>query len=770
MNQKKKHGMWLRQTETGQKKRSDWILSMGMALLASELLLLTAGELTGFYMLYTPWIMMMTAGCVCIVYGMIIRLQKLNWFYPGVLFLLFLFVLFCGKMILNGFSMFWNQMGNIWTAGSGWVLPELEVSVGTSQETICLLLFSILVGSIVALLCCALVSFEKRVLAVTLPVMLLAGMLFFYKNRTFTYMIPLLVLAICLLLCSGRKGEVRPFTATVSRWIPVLIGCVLLLVLAATPDMENWASQIGKGIQEKLHVTRYETSYTTLPEGDFSDYTEKDGSKQTALVVTMEQPEELYLRGFTGAVFHEDTWSALDTEILAEHKELLYWMNQNGWNPHAQYEQAASLIQTEDKKKETAKTTVTVQNLNACSQYLYVPYNLCAGKYLEAEHISPDSVTSDGTRTYLYSTLAGGTERIEQTLQYLQEAKEQEVQEYLQAENAYREFVYRYYLEIPQEVKAQLLTYWEEAAAAYGEREELTYQQAQECAMTFIKQCFPEEGEAEILSLPLPVAQGSSYQYATVAALTLRYFGIPARYVEGYRITPEMAENVEENHSIKVDESCGGAWVEVYQDGIGWLPMEVTQGLEEKPQTTDDDADNGDTSKKKPPKGKELEEEPEDTEEELEPQGGYVVSIRKAISWTLIGILLVLLLVVLLLVLRRNLLLKRRQKRWDAEEIRDAVGWIFADTAGLLERLGFHRGNGSMQDLVQPINDRFGESYAREYEQMVMLNARAMFSSRMLEEEDREYAKTLHTATLQHLKNDAKWYKKLWMQWILCLF
>ena len=48
--------------------------------------------------------------------------------------------------------------------------------------------------------------------------------------------------------------------------------------------------------------------------------------------------------------------------------------------------------------------------------------------------------------------------------------------------------------------------------------------------------------------------------------------------------------------------------MEVYQDGIGWLPMEVTQGLEEKPQTTDDDADNGDTSKKKPPKGKELEE------------------------------------------------------------------------------------------------------------------------------------------------------------------
>ncbi|MEE1035405.1 MAG: transglutaminase domain-containing protein, partial [Agathobacter sp.] len=49
------------------------------------------------------------------------------------------------------------------------------------------------------------------------------------------------------------------------------------------------------------------------------------------------------------------------------------------------------------------------------------------------------------------------------------------------------------------------------------------------------------------------IAEDTSYQYATVAAMTLRYFGIPSRYVEGYVITEEMAENAEDGSSIKVD-------------------------------------------------------------------------------------------------------------------------------------------------------------------------------------------------------------------------
>lgn len=51
-----------------------------------------------------------------------------------------------------------------------------------------------------------------------------------------------------------------------------------------------------------------------------------------------------------------------------------------------------------------------------------------------------------------------------------------------------------------------------------------------------LESCFDGSGD---IALPLAdTADGTTYQYATVAALALRYYGIPARYVEGYTVKP----------------------------------------------------------------------------------------------------------------------------------------------------------------------------------------------------------------------------------------
>lgn len=70
--------------------------------------------------------------------------------------------------------------------------------------------------------------------------------------------------------------------------------------------------------------------------------------------------------------------------------------------------------------------------------------------------------------------------------------------------------------------------------------------------------------------------KGYSVHYASAAVLMYRCFGIPARYVEGYLVTPEMAENAQDDGTIYVTGKEAHAWVEIYQDGIGWIPMEVT--------------------------------------------------------------------------------------------------------------------------------------------------------------------------------------------------
>ena len=52
--------------------------------------------------------------------------------------------------------------------------------------------------------------------------------------------------------------------------------------------------------------------------------------------------------------------------------------------------------------------------------------------------------------------------------------------------------------------------------------------------------------------------------------------GDPARYVEGYLITPEDVKANDGRRPYILDETHAHAWVEYYQDGVGWLPFETT--------------------------------------------------------------------------------------------------------------------------------------------------------------------------------------------------
>lgn len=71
-------------------------------------------------------------------------------------------------------------------------------------------------------------------------------------------------------------------------------------------------------------------------------------------------------------------------------------------------------------------------------------------------------------------------------------------------------------------------------------------------------------------------SQGYSVHYATAATMMYRYLGIPARYVEGYLVTPKLVADTEDYEEISITGKQAHAWVEIYQDGIGWVPMEVT--------------------------------------------------------------------------------------------------------------------------------------------------------------------------------------------------
>ncbi len=90
--------------------------------------------------------------------------------------------------------------------------------------------------------------------------------------------------------------------------------------------------------------------------------------------------------------------------------------------------------------------------------------------------------------------------------------------------------------------------------------------------------------------------RGYCMHYASAATMILRELGIPARYASGYVIKKKSLEKCDNGYEATVMDNDAHAWVEIYLDGIGWVPVEVTKGYSE----IDDSQDENETPTPKP--------------------------------------------------------------------------------------------------------------------------------------------------------------------------
>lgn len=760
MAQTKKTGILLRQAMDSRKNTS-WLSRGLISLAGATAVILTATGLAGFRFGSILLILLLTGTIVCGVYGLLEKLGRWQWFAPGMLIVLLLLTLVFRQQVLEGWRLYRNQLGSILTEGTGWVLPRLQTQLPGQEKTVVISLFAVLTAGGIAWISCML-SCCPEVLAAIPPILLFAGMDLVRPGVDFGLLPLILGLSLLILLWGGwRKGSLA--ASVLVSWLICGIVSLFTVQAFAVPEIQNLAEEISNSVDRKLHAAKYETEHTTLPEGDFTNYRLASNQAVPALEVSVEKPESMYLRGFTGSIFSEDVWSKENTETLAKNKDLLYWLNLNAFTPDSQFAAAAALLELEEN-------SITVENVGACSRYLYVPFSLQAGAYLYQENLNTDGAFGDGERAYTYKVLKGGADTISRVLEYLQTAEDAAITTYRRAESAYRQLVYTQYLQVPEAVKELLGKHWNKLAAPYGGITKLTVEQAQECALRFLGSCFPESGIPEELELPLDQVRGSSYQYATVAVLTLRYFGIPARYAEGYRITEQMAKRAGEGETITVNSTCACAWAEVYQDGVGWLPVDLTPGLGEMIEEQPDNTLDGDLELDREEEEDPLEEEADASTQTPEPLGGTVVRIlKKSLIW-LVYLLIALVLIIVLLWLRRKKLLEKKQLLYRDENVANAVGWIIADSVLLLERMGIFRENGSLRDLTESVQTRLGDAYAADFERIIGLNDRAVFSKRAMEEACRGTALQFREETLARVKKEVKWYRRLKLKWLRCLY
>lgn len=679
-----------------------------------------------------------TAMTLPLVFGIMIPLAWMlldrkelgSWVPLGSLAVLLILSLAVRQQLIEGFRLYYNDFADTVLINTGWQIPQLRRLL--EQENLCRGIFSLAVS--LALVPAAGILGEKHPAAFGLCLMLVGLLATVLLGGVNGWVV--LGFALAVLLVLPAKGSHRGFGLLMGA---VLLTVVVFLLIIGSGRLPAWQ----ENLQKQLHERFYETSSTTLPEGDLKNYTGKNTVTAPALTVTMEVPQPLYLRGFTGEIWQDGCWKSLPGEKLLENRQLLSWLNENNFSAGGQFSAAG-------ENRGLTVSQVTVRITGACRKWRYVPFNLCMKNTGRIYDLTQGGIPSAGEEdTY---TVLGTAADIRTVLEAIQQETDTD---YRRAESAYREFVYNNYLQVSSDMKDALEEDWRRV-------QQESQGSAQSCAVQFLHECFPEEGESA-LSLPLENAAGTSYQYATVAVMTLRYFGIPARYAEGYVIREDAAQNAA-GGAMTVDSSCARAWVEVYQDGLGWIPMELTPGLEE---TAYEAAQENSTSPI--PEEEDQDEEPEETEE-LQPDTltGTVTNFLQE-HWRGMPVVLVLLLLICV-VLHRKLVLKGRLSHFHASDPADAVGWIVADSVRILEKSGIVRENGSLLDMEPRLAGTFGADYGMEFRQAVELNQKALFSSCPLDESHRNQALTFRAKTIELFRTRNQFLRFWWRKWIRCLY
>ena len=661
---------------------------------------------------------------------------------PTALVVLIIMVCFARSLLLNGFGALWNEMRDLWAAEKGILLPLTQTN-GSG-----LWLTAILLGLLLSALSLVLAKFPAFASVLLVCCTVASGLV---------HIAPWLFVAagIALLLLAWQKN-------TVSAVNFLLLGAVVLGI-AALVLQAGTMQNLSQTAKDALHHWRYEKT-EILPEGDLTKPVPSSDGTEAILSVTSDKTDTLYLRGFVGDVYENGTWSALDAENAANEKDLFYWLHENGFYPQSQF--ALSAAQTAEYKTET----IQISNLSTCSLYRYEPFSVLSANAGTSKNLLLPSVVEtsgwNGEREYSYTVIANSSAILPEILDELQQNEANDA--YLQMESAYRDFVDSYALAVPQEFTDELGALLEETEQNLNFSGALTKEEAQLCALSFLETCFGGD-----TSLPLDsTAKGTTYQYATVAALALRYYGIPARYAEGFTV------RTTENETASVTAENAGAWVEVYQDGVGWLPLALTPGLESlAPEQTESGikpvgSGEGEGNGPRITEGQEPEQqdaEPDNSEDNT-PDGGQRTGLLAKPAFWILLIAGILLLFVLFILIHHHIILKNRQKTFDDPDNSEAISSLFSDAAKLLSALGFDHRGGSMLALYDPISGQFGEETANTFRTMVFLNEKALFSSKTPDSTEREAMRDFHETVLNLLKTNTKWPRKLRLKWLNCLY
>ena len=297
---------------------------------------------------------------------------------------------------------------------------------------------------------------------------------------------------------------------------------------------ERLPAESGDENSNGVSANQWDSSAGTL---DASAETGQDELDQLLMYVTADRDGRIYLRHNSYGSYTGKGWGQAPTYP-------------GGSVP-------AFISAAVEQSGEAEKASFSIRLVSADASMRYIPY-------YSMEEYDRDSYISgaDGEYSGEYLSYAGSYE----ALTLPARLKDREL--------SYRQYVHGNYLSLPGSTR--------EALSALAEENRLIGENVFD-SISLVADYVKSSADYNIETQPYPsddyalyllteAEEGYCVHFATAAAAMYRAINIPARVVTG------AAADAAAGQAVEILRKNEHAWVEVYIDGLGWLPVEVTPG------------------------------------------------------------------------------------------------------------------------------------------------------------------------------------------------
>lgn len=380
-------------------------------------------------------------------------------------------------------------------------------------------------------------------------------------------------------------------------------------------------------VVKKTEETRFGKSDT--PEGNTLESIKYGEQKRMQIKISGDA--KIYLRGFTGCRLENNVWEESDGETYGGTYEGMFkGYEKKKFHPLAQIGCYGRVAYSEHENAlKIKKESIEIDYSGANKKYLYLPYGIDYENLLRTDgtgninhdiNVTNDFFKSDNINRLKAEVYVCDYEKLLDNIDndWLYEKNSDEVSEYRSSENDYNKFVKKNYLEIPAQRKkiykslidkigsgnvrsaTDSIRKYISALKLVNDVKDKSADKSNADNPDNKKSNTPDKNDSTEKNNGKEEAAYKAYeeyksyidgdiyhlydgnmgtvQYVTEAVLLFRGAGIPARYVEGYEAENKSGREM----SVEVSAQDAAAWVEIYREGIGWIPVEIFTSASDK--------------------------------------------------------------------------------------------------------------------------------------------------------------------------------------------